>query len=87
MSKNKMTAVEWLATEILKLEGIQDVAIPDNLFHIAIQMEREQIEEASFNGVKIGVMNCSYDKIENIIECDYSFAQKECSEYYTQTYE
>lgn len=82
-----MTAVEWLATEILKLEGIQDVAIPDNLFHIAIQMEREQIEEASFNGVKIGVMNCSYDKIENIIECDYSFAQKECSEYYTQTYE
>lgn len=48
--KKKQTAVQWLANEILKLEGIQDVAIPDNLFHIASQMEREQIEEAWDDG-------------------------------------
>ena len=48
--EKKQTAVQWLANEILKLEGIQDVAIPDNLFHIASQMEREQIEEAWIDG-------------------------------------
>lgn len=72
MSKNKMTAVEWLATEILKLEGIQDVAIPDNLFHIAIQKEREQIEEAFIVGIK---------------GLDESNEKRQASDYYTQTYE
>ena len=47
--KKKQTAVQWLANEILKLEGIQDVAIPDNLFHIASQMEREQHKQTWFD--------------------------------------
>lgn len=93
MSK-KQTAVQWLADKIAEIPGdkcnelTQEQTLANHYaIKQALQMEREQIEEASFNGVKIGVMNCSYDKIENIIECDYSFAQKECSEYYTQTYE
>lgn len=81
MSK-KQTAVDWLATEILKLEGIQDVAIPDNLFHIAIQKEREQIEEAYKQGDEDG-----FHSTES--QSDYELEGRSsylASKYYTQTY-
>lgn len=83
MSK-KQTAVQWL---IENAKGFQTAESSRAMCKKALEMERGQIEEASFKGVQIGVMNCSYDKIENGIECDYSCAQKECSEYYTQTYQ
>ena len=53
--EKKQTAIDWLATEILKLEGIQTVAIPDDIFHIAKQIEREQIEQA--HGLKISYLS------------------------------
>jgi hypothetical protein len=72
--EKKQTAVKWLANEILKLEGIQTIAIPDDLFHIASQMEREQIEEA----VSYGQNNHSVS-----VSADLKIAEQ----YYTQTLE
>lgn len=46
----QQTAVEWLANEILKLDGINDIAIPDNLFDQAKQIHREQIIDAFDEG-------------------------------------
>ena len=51
-----------------------------------LQKERKQIEEFGKKCVEIAVSNCSYDKEEEIIECDYSMAHKEITDYYNKTY-
>ena len=51
-----------------------------------LQEERKQIEEFGKKCVEIAVSNCSYDKEEEIIECDYSMEHKEITDYYNKTY-
>ena len=51
-----------------------------------LQKERKQIEEFGKKCVEIAVSNCSYDEEEEIIECDYSMAHKEITDYYNKTY-
>jgi hypothetical protein len=80
--EKKQTAVQWLANEILKLEGIQDVAIPDNLFQIASQLEREQIEEAYMQGDEDG-----FHSTESQYDYEAEGRSKHLAEqYYTQTF-
>lgn len=94
MSK-KQTAMQELIAEFTdtqrnKCKTAQEVLFFDGVLAIIetkyLSKERKQIEEAAFEGVKIGVYNSSYDKIEEIVECDYSSAQKDIATYYTQTY-
>ena len=51
-----------------------------------LEKERWVMEIFGKKCIEIAVSNCSYDKAEGIIECDYSMATKEMSDYYTKTF-
>ena len=51
-----------------------------------LAIEKQQIVEAAKKGLEIGVQNCSYDKLCEVIECDYSFAFNEIEQYYSEKY-
>lgn len=86
MSKNKMTAVEWLSDKLVEILGdkcnelTQEQTLANHYaIKQALQMEREQIEEAFFKGHNDGYnagVSC-YDQVE--------FQSGDI--YYTQTYE
>ena len=70
MTKKKQTALQWLNNELSKKYGIE-LSADSEVFNQALQMERDQIEEAYKCG-KIPAM--------------FSFNTPTANEYYTDTY-
>ena len=86
MNKSAMQElIEWIQVYC----DHQPYLLPEEAINKAtelLQKERKQIEDFGKKCVEIAVSNCSYDKEEEIIECDYSMAHKEITDYYNKTY-
>ncbi len=85
MSNKKVTAVQWLEQQLIKKGVIRrGFMIPDNVFHKALEMERQQIRAAM--EVQVEKYSTAYINENRYPVISYDI-EDSFNDYYNETYE